>query len=466
MSQITETTLTPANTSLDMTMTPREIVAELDKFIIGQHEAKRSVAIALRNRWRRQQLEPRLRQEVTPKNILMIGPTGVGKTEIARRLANLADAPFIKVEATKFTEVGYVGRDVESIIRDLIETAVKMTREKAMHSVQVKAKEAAEERILNALIPLRRGAFAGEPKETNEQDTEVKKESATRQLFRKKLREGKLNEKEIEVEVNAGTSFEIMGPPGMEEMLSQLQGMMENISNKRTKQRRLKVKDALRMLQEDEAAKLINEEEIKAHAVSNVEQNGIVFLDEIDKIVKREGIGGGDVSREGVQRDLLPLVEGCTVFTKYGMIKTDHILFIASGAFHVAKPSELVPELQGRFPIRVELKALTADDFVRILTEPEASLTEQYTALMKTENFGLEFTKAGVKRLAEIAFQVNDRSENIGARRLHTIMERLLEQISFEASDKPGANVQIDAAYVDKQLTKLAEDEDLSRYIL
>ncbi|WP_264435867.1 ATP-dependent protease ATPase subunit HslU [Coxiella endosymbiont of Dermacentor marginatus] len=455
-----------------MTMTPREIVAELDKFIIGQDDAKRAVAIALRNRWRRMQLPEVLRQEISPKNILMIGPTGVGKTEIARRLSNLAGAPFIKVEATKFTEVGYVGRDVESIIRDLVEAAVKMIREKAIKQVKSLTEEAAEERILDALIPPIRSAFQDEStieeaarlKETKPTE---KKESATRNLFRKKLREGKLDNKEIEIEVSVHPSFEIMGPPGMEEMISQLKGIMSSISSRRTKSRRLKVKDAKRILIEEEATKLINEDEIKSNAVSSVEQNGIVFLDEIDKIVKREGTAlGADVSREGVQRDLLPLVEGSTVFTKYGMVKTDHILFIASGAFHITKPSDLIPELQGRFPIRVELKALTTDDFIRILIEPKASLTEQYIELMKTENFGLSFTQDGIKRLAEIAYQVNNRSENIGARRLHTVMERLLEEISFEATDKQGESITIDTNYVDKQLEKLAEDEDLSRYIL
>lgn len=457
--------------STEMTMTPREIVTELDKFIIGQDDAKRAVAIALRNRWRRMQLSEELRREITPKNILMIGPTGVGKTEIARRLSNLAGAPFIKVEATKFTEVGYVGRDVESIIRDLIDIAVKMTREKAMQGVKSQALEAAEERILDALVSptpvpspsVAHGAFTGQPPEEKEEE---EKESATRQLFRKKLQNGELDDKEIEIEVSMGASFEIMGPPGMEEMVGQLQNMVESISSKRSKSRRMKVKTALRQLQEEEAAKLINDDEIKAKALESVEQNGIVFLDEIDKIVKREGTSGVDVSREGVQRDLLPLVEGCTVATKYGMIRTDHILFIASGAFHIAKPADLVPELQGRFPIRVELKALTADDFVRILTEPKASLTEQYIALMQTENFRLKFEKDGIKRLAEIAYQVNDRSENIGARRLHTIMERLLERISYDATDKQGKSKKINAAYVDDQLAKLAEDEDLSKYIL
>lgn len=448
-----------------ITMTPREIVAELDKFIIGQDEAKRAVAIALRNRWRRMQLPEELRREIFPKNILMIGPTGVGKTEIARRLSNLAGAPFIKVEATKFTEVGYVGRDVESIIRDLVDVAVKMTREQAMNQVKSHASEAAEERVLDAIIPATprsAAGFAGEPKESMPQ----KKETATRQLFRRKLRDGELDDKEIDIEISISPSFEIMGPPGMEEMVSQLQGMMESISTRRPKSRRMKVKDALRALQEEEASKLINEDDIKTRAVKSVEQNGIVFIDEIDKIVRREGAVGADVSREGVQRDLLPLVEGSTVTTKYGMIKTDHILFIASGAFHIAKPSDLVPELQGRFPIRVELKALTVADFVRILTEPKASLTEQYAALIRTENYSIDFTKDGINRIAEIAFQVNDHAENIGARRLHTIMERLLEHISFEATDKAGESMKIDAQYVDKQLAKLAENEDLSRYIL
>lgn len=467
MADIRHSLSTTNPSEISMTMTPREIVAELDKFIIGQDEAKRAVAIALRNRWRRMQLPEELRREIFPKNILMIGPTGVGKTEIARRLSNLANAPFLKVEATKFTEVGYVGRDVESIIRDLIDVAVKMTREKAMRQVKSMAEEAAEERVLDALIPPDRGTFTGEPGSEEVLLTQTK-ESATRKLFRQKLRSGDLNDKEIEVEVSTTPSFEIMGPPGMEEMVSQLQGIMLSMANRRTKSRRLKVKDARRILEEEEAAKLVNEDEIKSQVLMSVEQNGIVFIDEIDKIVKREGGGavGADVSREGVQRDLLPLVEGSTVFTKYGMIKTDHILFIASGAFHVAKPSDLVPELQGRFPIRVELKALTADDFVRILTEPKASLTEQYTELLKTENLCLSFTKDGIKRLAEIAYQVNDRSENIGARRLHTIMERLLEEISFEATDRQGESITINAAYVDKQLQKLAEDEDLSRYIL
>lgn len=447
-------------------MTPKEIVSELDRFIVGQAEAKRAVAIALRNRWRRMQLNEGLRKEITPKNILMIGPTGVGKTEIARRLADLSGAPFIKVEATKFTEVGYVGRDVESIVRDLMDIAIKQTREQAMEKVQSLAEEAAEERVLDALLPKAksRGGFDGEPDELTPKD----KDSATRQLYRKKLREGQLDDKEIDVEVSTGpVSMEFMGPPGMEEMVGQLQNMVENMSSQRTKSRRMKVKEAMKQLQEDEAAKLVNEDDIKQMALENVEQNGIVFLDEIDKIVKPTGISsGGDVSREGVQRDLLPLVEGSTVFTKYGMVKTDHILFIASGAFHLAKPSDLVPELQGRFPIRVELNALKTEDFVRILTEPNASLTEQYTALMDTEGLNLHFTAEGVRRIAEIAYQVNDTTENIGARRLHTVMERLLEQISFDASDSSGQSIEITPEYVNEQLNKLAGDQDLSKYIL
>ncbi|OGO97292.1 MAG: HslU--HslV peptidase ATPase subunit [Coxiella sp. RIFCSPHIGHO2_12_FULL_44_14] len=452
-----------------MAMTPREIVAELDKYIIGQAEAKRAVAIALRNRWRRMQLPAELRREITPKNILMIGPTGVGKTEIARRLSHLADAPFIKVEATKFTEVGYVGRDVEQIIRDLMDIAVKRTREKAMTKMRARACEAAEERVLDILVPaaptVTSVGFPNEPQDHSAETTD--KESATRQLFRRKLRDGALDDKEIEVEISSSSgNFEIMGPPGMEEMVGQLQSMMENMASRRPKPRRLKVKDALKQLQEEEAAKLVNEDDIKAQALESVEQNGIVFLDEVDKIVRRENTSGADVSREGVQRDLLPLVEGSTVPTKYGMVKTDHVLFIGSGAFHLAKPSDLIPELQGRFPIRVELKALTAEDFTRILTEPKASLTEQYIELLKTEAFNIKFTKDGIKRLAEIACQVNDQSENIGARRLHTILERLLDQISFEASDKPGESVTIDKTYVDKQLKHIAQDQDLSHYIL
>ena len=445
------------------TLTPRQIVAELDKFIIGQEEAKRAVAIALRNRWRRMQLPEALRTEITPKNILMIGPTCVGKTEIARRLANLADAPFIKVEATKFTEVGYVGRDVDSIIRDLIDIAVKMTREKAFVKVELQARESAEERVLDALLPKPRGAYADQPEENT---TEEKADSATRHLYRHKLQAGELNEKEIEIDLTMNaTNVEIMGPPGMEEMTSQLQNMMENLSSKRSKARRLKVKKALKLLQEEEASKLVNEDEIRARALESVEQNGIVFLDEIDKICKRSE-QGGDVSREGVQRDLLPLVEGCAVATKYGMVKTDHILFIASGAFHLAKPSDLVPELQGRFPIRVELKPLKTAEFVRILTEPKASLTEQYIALMSTESFGLQFSEDGVRRIAEVATLVNDKAENIGARRLHTVLEKLLDQISFSATEKSGESFVINAAYVDQQLDELAHDEDLSRSIL
>jgi ATP-dependent HslUV protease ATP-binding subunit HslU len=436
-------------------MTPREIVSELDKFIIGQASAKRSVAIALRNRWRRSQVNADLREEITPKNILMIGPTGVGKTEIARRLARLANAPFIKIEATKFTEVGYVGRDVESIIRDLVDTSVKMTRMSAMEKVQNRAADAAEEKILDILLP---GAEGGMLSET---------ESVTRQKMRKKLREGDLNDKEIQIDVaTPAVGVEIMAPPGMEEMTSQLQGMFQNLSSGRTKSRKLKVKDALKLLQEDEAGKLVNEDEIKQAALEAVEQHGIVFLDEIDKICKRSEMGGGEVSREGVQRDLLPIVEGSTVSTKYGMIKTDHILFIASGAFHLTKPSDLIPELQGRFPIRVELNALSADDFVRILTEPNASLTEQYQALLKTEGVEVTFTPDGIKRIAELGWQVNEKTENIGARRLHTVLEKLLEEISFSAPDLVDKAITIDAAYVDEHLMELADDEDLSRYIL
>lgn len=448
---------------LKSTMTPKEIVSELDKHIIGQNDAKRAVAIALRNRWRRMQLDESLRREITPKNILMIGPTGVGKTEIARRLADLADAPFVKVEATKFTEVGYVGRDVDSIIRDLMDIAVKKTRERELKKVQASAQDAAEERVLDILVPKARNSVT-EPPEEIQNKTET--ESATRQLYRKKLREGELDDKEIEVDVSTGQiGVEIMGPPGMEEMVGQLQNMMEGMSHQRTKSRRMKIKEALKQLQEDEAAKIVNEEEVRARALESVEQNGIVFLDEIDKIARRSD-HGGDVSREGVQRDLLPLVEGSTVFTKYGMVKTDHILFIASGAFHLARPSDLVPELQGRFPIRVELKALKTEDFIRILTEPHASLTEQYIALMKTEGYNLEFTKEGIRRLAEIAQQVNDKTENIGARRLHTVLERLLETISFDATDQQGKGTKITAAYVDSQLAGLAADDDLSRSIL
>ncbi len=437
-------------------MTPREIVQELDKHIIGQDTAKRSVAIALRNRWRRMQLDESLRNEITPKNILMIGPTGVGKTEIARRLAKLANAPFIKIEATKFTEVGYVGRDVESIIRDLADIAVKMMREQEMTKVGHRAEDQAEERILDILLP----------KATTTDWDQEEKESETRQKFRKKLREGDLDDKEIEVEVNAAPiGVEIMAPPGMEDMTNQLQSMFQSVSGNRKRTRKLKIKDAIKVLQEEEAAKLINEEDLKVRAIENLEQNGIVFLDEIDKVAKRSD-SGPDVSREGVQRDLLPLVEGSTISTKYGMVKTDHILFIASGAFHLAKPSDLIPELQGRLPIRVELDALSAEDFVKILTEPNASLTEQYVALMDTDDCKISFSDCGVNKIAEFAWQVNERTENIGARRLHTVMEKLLEDISFDAGSEHMNEVTIDAAYVEKYLSELSQDEDLSRYIL
>lgn len=442
-------------------MTPREIVQELDKHIIGQSDAKRSVAIALRNRWRRNQVEEPLCSEITPKNILMIGPTGVGKTEIARRLARLANAPFIKIEATKFTEVGYVGRDVESIIRDLLDVSIKMTREQEVEKVQHRALDAAEDRILDILLPPARGNDEWE-------EDSLQPENSTRQKFRKMLREGKLDNKEIEIDVKApSVGVEIMAPPGMEEMTNQLQGMFQNLGGGgKTKRRKMAAKDAMKILTEEEAAKLVNEEEIKQRAVSNAEQNGIVFLDEIDKIATRSEGRGPEVSREGVQRDLLPLVEGSTVSTKYGMIKTDHILFICSGAFHLCKPSDLIPELQGRLPIRVELNALDVRDFSRILVEPDASLTEQYTALMKTENLTLEFESSAIERIAEVAFTVNESTENIGARRLHTIMERLLESISYEASDKDGESLIIDGRYVDEQLGELAINEDLSRYIL
>ncbi len=442
-------------------MTPKEIVNELDKYIIGQADAKRAVAIALRNRWRRMQLPKELRDEIMPKNILMIGPTGVGKTEIARRLAKLADAPFIKVEATKFTEVGYVGRDVESIIRDLADMAIKMMREKEMAKVRAQAEDAAEERILDALLPPARASFAGEPHEPAPEDT------TTRQLFRKKLRENELDEKEIEIEMSASPiGVEIMAPPGMEEMTSQLQNMFQNLSTDRKKMRKMKIVNARKILREEEAAKLIDDEDLKTRALESIEQNGIVFLDEVDKIAKRSEQMGADVSREGVQRDLLPLIEGSTVSTKYGMVRTDHILFIASGAFHYAKPSDLIPELQGRLPIRVELKALSTDDFVRILTEPTASLTEQYIALLSTEGLKVKMMPDGVKRIAEVAWYVNERTENIGARRLHTVMERLLEEISFEASERAGEEIKVNALYVDKYLQHLIKDEDLSRYIL
>lgn len=437
-------------------MTPGEIVHELDRFIIGQQEAKRAVAIALRNRWRRMQVSEDLRNEITPKNILMIGPTGVGKTEIARRLAKLAQAPFIKVEATKFTEVGYVGRDVESIIRDLVDMSIKMHREKALDTVKHRAEEAAEERILDVLLPPARGT-----------ENSADSDSATRQVFRKKLREGELDDKEIEVEVSSTpVGVEIMAPPGMEDMTNQLQSMFSSLSSGRTKKTKLTVKKAFQLLSEEEAGRLVNEEDIKARAIESAEQNGIVFLDEIDKISRRaEHSGGGDVSREGVQRDLLPLIEGCTVSTKHGMIKTDHILFISSGAFHLSKPSDLIPELQGRLPIRVELNALTPDDFERILTEPNASLTEQHQALLKTEGVTLTFEKDGIRRIAETAWEVNERTENIGARRLHTLLERLLEDVSFDAGNSD-RDVVIDAAHVDARLGDLAKNEDLSRYIL
>ena len=440
-------------------MTPREIVSELDQHIIGQSDAKRAVAIALRNRWRRMQLQEPMRHEVTPKNILMIGPTGVGKTEIARRLAKLANAPFIKVEATKFTEVGYVGKEVDSIIRDLTDSAMKLVRQQEIVKNRAKAEEAAEERILDALLPVAKNQWG----EVENRDSQ----SNTRQIFRKKLREGLLDDKEVEIDV-AGVPMgvEIMAPPGMEDMTSQLQSMFENLSGSQTKKRKMKIKDALKTLIDDEAAKLVNPEELKQKAIDAVEQNGIVFIDEIDKICKKGEYSGADVSREGVQRDLLPLVEGSTVNTKHGMVKTDHILFIASGAFQVARPSDLIPELQGRLPIRVELSALTAEDFERILTEPNASLTEQYKALMATEGVNIEFTQDAIKKIAEAAFRVNEKTENIGARRLHTVMERLMDKISFNASDMDGQTVNIDATYVSEALGEVVENEDLSRFIL
>ena len=444
-----------------MSMTPREIVHELNRHIIGQDDAKRAVAIALRNRWRRMQLPEELRVEVTPKNILMIGPTGVGKTEIARRLAKLANAPFIKVEATKFTEVGYVGRDVESIIRDLADAAIKLLREQEIVKVRHRAEEAAEERILDALLP---------PPRTFGEEAAVPQDSNTRQLFRKRLREGQLDDKEIEIEVADIAGVDISAPPGMEEMTNQLQSLFANMGKGKRKNRKLKVKEALKMVRDEEASRLVNDEELKAKALEAVEQHGIVFIDEIDKVAKRGNVGGADVSREGVQRDLLPLFEGCTVNTKLGMVKTDHILFIASGAFHLSKPSDLVPELQGRLPIRVELKALSPEDFERILSEPHASLTEQYRELLKTEGLNIEFMPEGIKRLAEIAWQVNEKTENIGARRLHTLLERLLEEVSFSAGDIASAHqeepIRIDAEYVNSHLGELAENEDLSRYIL
>jgi ATP-dependent HslUV protease ATP-binding subunit HslU len=449
--------VTDAATSLR----PRQIVGELDKHIVGQDAAKRAVSIALRNRWRRMQVDERLRPEITPKNILMIGPTGCGKTEIARRLARLANAPFVKVEATKFTEVGYVGRDVDSIVKELVDVAVKITREAEIARVKDRAADAAEERILDALLPKPKlmGFSTDEPA--------APRDAETRQKFRKMLREGALDDREIEIELRGmGPGMEILAPPGMEEMQQQLQTMFQSLGAGKSRAKKMKVRDAAKILVDEEAAKMLNEEELRAQAVRNAEQNGIVFIDEIDKVCRRQDTYGADVSREGVQRDLLPLVEGCTVNTKYGPIKTDHVLFIASGAFHVSKPSDLIPELQGRFPIRVELEPLKIEDFVRILTEPDASLTTQYTALLRTEGVEVDFAPEGVRRLAEIAAHVNERTENIGARRLHTVMERLLESLSYDASDRAGSTVRIDAAYVDSHLGKLAQDEDLSRFIL
>jgi ATP-dependent HslUV protease ATP-binding subunit HslU len=442
-------------------VTPREIVSELDKHIVGQANAKRAVAIALRNRWRRMQIGEPLRQEITPKNILMIGPTGCGKTEIARRLARLANAPFVKVEATKFTEVGYVGRDVDSIVKDLVEVAVKMARDEEISKVRERARDAAEERVLDALLPHPKMMGFSTDQEQAPRDQE------TRQKFRKMLREGALNDREIEIDLRSiPAGVQIMAPPGMEEMQEQLQSMFANLGGQRSKPRKLKVKEAQKLLVDEEAGKLVNEEELRARALANAEQNGIVFIDEFDKIARRQDSYGADVSREGVQRDLLPLVEGSTVSTKYGQVKTDHILFIASGAFHMSKPSDLIPEMQGRFPIRVELNSLGVDDFVRILTEPDASLTLQYRALMNTENVEVKFVDGGVRRIAEIAFSVNEKTENIGARRLHTVMERLLETVSFDAAENGGSAIEIDAKYVDQHLGTLAKDEDLSRYIL
>lgn len=448
-------------------MTPREIVDELNRHIIGQDKAKRAVAVALRNRWRRMQLDDELRQEVTPKNILMIGPTGVGKTEIARRLAKLANAPFIKVEATKFTEVGYVGKEIESIIKDLTDVAVKQKREEMMQKVRFRAEEAAEDRILDVLLPPARQSSSGWADQQQASNEPAEDERKSRQVFRKKLREGQLDDKEIEIDLAMPQmGVEIMAPPGMEEMTSQLQNMFQNMGNDKTKQRKMKIKDAFKQLIDEEAAKLLNPDEVKEAAINSVEQNGIVFLDEVDKICKRGDTSGPDVSREGVQRDLLPLVEGTTVNTKHGMIRTDHILFIASGAFQMSKPSDLIPELQGRLPIRVELDALTSHDFVRILTEPSASLTTQYRALLNTEGVTVGFTDDGIQRIAEIAFHVNETTENIGARRLHTVLERLMEEVSFHATDHSGDTIEVNAQYVDKHIGELSKDEDLSRFIL